>query len=164
MQNRNPAKEARKTGTPLLRKSQHTAGGLRWEGVLLKEYKETGEHFKKITRQVLFGEGDGLTNEVRYFELLPGGHSTFERHEHVHAVIVIHGSGRVVTAEMINPISAFDLVHIPPMTWHQFHADVATPLGFLCLVPCERDRPVRPTEKEIAALRLHPKVGNYIRT
>jgi hypothetical protein len=31
------------------------------------------------------------------------------------------------------------------MTWHQFLADAGEPLGFLCMVPSERDRPQLPT-------------------
>jgi hypothetical protein len=38
------------------------------------------------------------------------------------------------------------------MTWHQFHAAPDEPLGFLCLVAAERDRPQLPAEGEAEAI------------
>ena len=67
--------------------------GFRWEGVELLAYKEEGSApFKAITRQVLFQRPE-LGCELRYFEMQPGGHSTLERHEHVHAVMIFRGRG-----------------------------------------------------------------------
>ena len=146
-----------------VRHTQRPASGLRWDEVPLKLYKEDGTHFKSITRQVLFGESEGLESEVRYFEILPGGHSTLERHEHVHAVVILTGQGRVLIGDRIESIAAFDLVHVPPLTWHQFRATGDEPLGFLCLVPCDRDRPMRPNEEEADALRSHPTIGSFVR-
>lgn len=146
-----------------VRRNHPPGPGLRWENVPLKHYKEEGTHFRSITRQVLFAEESGLTNEVRYFEIQPGGHSTFERHEHVHAVIILSGRGRVLVNEEIRDIEPFDLVSIPPMSWHQFHAADDASLGFLCLVPCDRDRPQRPTREQSAALQAHPVIGSFIR-
>ena len=34
------------------------------------------------------------------------------------------------------------------MTWHQFRAAPDAPLGFLCLVAAERDRPELPSESD----------------
>ncbi len=146
-----------------VRKNVLAEGGLRWEDVPLKQYKEEGTHFKSITRQVLFDESSGLTNEVRYFEIQPDGHSTLERHEHVHAVIILSGRGRVMVGSQIWNVAAMDLVHVPPQTWHQFRADDDAPLGFLCLVPCDRDRPVRPSEQEAATLKSDSVVGAFVR-
>ena len=148
--------------TPV-RKFAAMAEGLRWDGVPLKAYKPEGNHFKDITRQVLFGEAEGLPTQLRYFEIAADGHSTLERHQHIHAVLILHGQGRVLVGEAVYAVSPFDLVHVPPMTWHQFRADADAPLGFLCLVPCDRDRPVRPTDAEAAALRTHPEVDAFIR-
>lgn len=140
-----------------------TPEGFRWQHVPLKEYKPTGTHFQDITRQTLFGEAQALPSELRYFEIQPGGHSTLERHEHVHAVLVLRGAGRVLVGESVYPLHPFDLVHVPPRTWHQFRAGADDPLGFLCLVDCRRDRPQRPTEAEAEALARHPVAGPFIR-
>jgi len=148
---------------PGVRKFRRTPEGYRWDDVDLLAYKQTGTHFKDITRQVLFGEEAGLPTELRYFEVAPGGHSTFEKHQHVHAVLILRGRGRVLVGGTITDISAFDLVYIPPMTWHQFHAHESEPLGFLCLVACDRDRPIRPSESDIEALRSDPIVGGFMR-
>ena len=53
-----------------------------WDGVDVLPYKETGSHFKSISRQTLFAEGVDIPVELRYFEILADGYSTLERHEH----------------------------------------------------------------------------------
>jgi quercetin dioxygenase-like cupin family protein len=153
------------TEVPAVRAFHETPGGdYRWDGVDVLAYKPTGTHFRDITRQVLFDGEAAPGVELRYFEVAPGGHSTFERHEHVHAVLVLRGRGRVLVGEAVSELAAYDLVRVPPMTWHQFHAAHDAPLGFLCLVACERDRPQRPSEDEVATLRAHPVVGAFMRT
>lgn len=141
---------------------KHTAGEFRWNGVDLMPYKEDGgTHFKSISRQTLFnGEGD-LPVEFRYFEMAADGYSTLERHQHQHAVMIIRGSGEVFIGDTVTPISTHDIVHIPPMTWHQFKPTNNEPMGFLCIVACERDRPQRPTEEEAA--ELSKLSGGFVR-
>jgi quercetin dioxygenase-like cupin family protein len=131
---------------------RHTDGAFRWEGVEVREYKqEDSAPFKDVTRQVLF-EGAGLPAQLRYFEVAPGGWTTLERHEHVHAVMVIRGSGKALVGDRAYDLREHDLVSVPPMTWHQFHAGAEQPLGFLCLVSADRDRPQLPGSHEIDAL------------
>lgn len=134
----------------------------RWEGVSLLAYKEAGSHFRDVTRQLLF-DGEGIGAELRYFEVSAGGWSTLERHEHVHAVMVIRGRGRALVGERIVELAAHDLVRVPPRTWHQFRAAEDAPLGFLCLVACGRDRPERPGASALAELRRNPAMGDFIR-
>ncbi len=134
----------------------------RWEGVPVHAYKEAGSHFRDVTRQLLLAGGAGAGWELRYFEIQPDGHSTLERHQHAHAVVVLRGGGRVLIDPEIGGIRPFDLVLVPPLTWHQFRAAPDAPLGFLCLVEVERDRPVRPSDAEIEALRARPEVGAFI--
>jgi quercetin dioxygenase-like cupin family protein len=161
----NPSKQYSEPGrvpAPPVRRARVTEG-CRWDDVDLKHYKPVGTHFRDITRQVLFGEAENLPSELRYFEIGPGGYSTFERHQHVHAVMIIHGCGEAVVGSEVHPLERLDLVHVPPMTWHQFHAAADSALGFLCLVACDRDRPQRPTDEEVAALQADPAVGSRIR-
>ena len=127
-------------------------GAFRWEGVDVLAYKQEGSApFKDVTRQVLFDSEDPPA-QLRYFEVAPGGHTTLERHEHVHAVMVIRGRGECLIGNEAHAIRQNDLVSVPPMTWHQFHAAADEPLGFLCLVASNRDRPQLPAEHEVAAI------------
>ncbi len=134
----------------------------RWNGVTLMPYKEEGAApFKAITRQVLFHDPD-LKCEMRYFEVAPGGYSTLERHEHVHGVMILRGKADVMVGTEVRHANTFDLVHIPPMTWHQFRTTGATPMGFLCMVNAERDRPQLPNEDDLAQMRKHPAVASFL--
>ncbi len=139
-----------------------TAAG-RWEAVPLHEYKPEGTApFRDVTRQVLFSRPE-LACEWRYFEVGPGGHSTLERHDHVHAVMILRGRGACLVGGDVRAVAPHDLVEIAPHTWHQFRATEAEPLGFLCLVNAERDRPALPTAEDLQALRADPRVAAFIR-
>jgi quercetin dioxygenase-like cupin family protein len=137
--------------------------GFRWEEVPVEPYKEDGSAFRDVSRQLLFGPGEGLAADLRYFEVGPGGHTTLERHEHAHAVVILRGAGRVLVDPEIREIGPFDLVHIPPLTWHQFRAAADEPLGFLCMADTERDRPRRPTGLELEELGRRPEVAAFVR-
>jgi len=134
----------------------------RWEGVPVLAYKEPGSHFQDVTRQVLF-DGEGIGAELRYFEVAAGGWSTLERHQHVHAVLIVRGEGKALIGDRIVELAPHDLVRVSSLTWHQFRAAPNAPLGFLCLVPCGRDRPERPDAGALAALRRDPTVADFIR-
>jgi quercetin dioxygenase-like cupin family protein len=136
----------------------------RWEDVPVLAYKEDAGTFRGITRQVLH-DGDGhLGTQVRYFEIEAGGHSTLERHQHVHAVFVARGRGACLIGDAVHELAEHDVVYVPPHTWHQFRATHNETLGFLCLVPCDRDKPTRPTAEDLAALRANAGLANFIRT
>ena len=121
-----------------------------WAGIEPSRYKEEAEGpgcFLGATRHTLLGAaGEGpdaaLDFELRYFELAPGGYSSLERHAHPHAVVVLKGNGTVRLGESVEPIGLFDIVYVAPHEVHRFAADSAQPLGFLCIVDRERDRPV----------------------
>ena len=134
----------------------------RWRDVDVREYKaEDSAPFRDVTRQVLFDD-PALASQLRYFEVAPGGHTTLERHEHAHAVVVQRGAGRCLIGDTIYELAEHDLVHVPALTWHQFRASADRPLGFLCMVNAQRDRPQLPTAQELQALRLDPSVAGFI--
>ena len=136
------------TGKPVRRHD----GDFRWEGVDVLAYKQEGSApFKDVTRQVLFDD-PSLAAQLRYFEVAPGGWTTLERHEHVHNVMVIRGRGRCLVGDEAWELATNDLVSVPPMTWHQFRAAADAPLGFLCLVNRERDRPQLPSPADATAI------------
>ncbi len=146
-----------------IRRAIASEEGLRWENVSIKKYKPQGTHFKRISRQLLFDSEEDLHAQLRYFEIAPGGHSTLERHEHSHAVLILAGNGRALVGNVVHEIAAFDLVRVPSSTWHQFRAGEDNILGFLCLVSCDRDRPILPTTDEVETLKSDPQIGAFIR-
>jgi quercetin dioxygenase-like cupin family protein len=139
------------------------AENFRWDDVSLLAYKEEGSApFKAITRQVLFKD-EALRCELRYFEVAPGGYSTLERHEHTHGVMILRGAADVMVGGEVKPVKQFDLVRIPSMTWHQFRTTGDEPMGFLCMVNVERDKPQLPTAEELDQLKNDPAVADFLK-
>ena len=134
-----------------------------WENVPLLSYKEGGP-YKDVTRQILFEGEESLPVQWRYFEVQLGGHSTLERHEHIHWVLILRGRGACLVGDEITDIAEHDLVEIHAMHWHQFRAAEDAPLGFLCLVAAARDRPQLPSADDLAALRQDATIADFIRT
>jgi len=120
------------------------AGG--WAGIDPRAYQDEPGAYRGVARHTLLGPShfaDGVCFEVRYFEVEPGGFSSLERHAHAHAVMVLRGQGRVRLGDRIESVRAFDVVYVAPDEVHRFEAAEEEPLGFLCVVDAERDRPVR---------------------
>jgi quercetin dioxygenase-like cupin family protein len=135
----------------------------RWKGVDVLAYKAEGEApFKDITRQTLFSDRR-LRAELRYFEIGANGHSTLERHEHVHAVMILRGSGSCLVGDEVRSVRPHDLVLVPPGAWHQFRAGPAETLGFLCVVDRERDKPRTPEARDLRELEQIPEVARFLR-
>ena len=138
------------------------SGPMRWREVDVLEYKREGSApFQSVTRQVVFDD-PALACQLRYFEVAPGGHTTLERHEHAHAVIIERGRGRCLIGDRVFDVAEHDLVHVPPLTWHQFQSAADEPLGFLCMVNAARDRPQLPTPQDLARLRENPVIAQFI--
>ncbi len=147
-------------GPPLHRRAH---GDYRWDGVDELPYKEDDRAlFKSITRQVLFSDPE-LRGELRYFEVALGGFSTLERHEHMHAVLILRGRGHCLIGDAVRSLETRDLVTVPPLTWHQFRATRGEPLGFLCMVNAQRDKPQLPTAADLARLAADPAVAEFLR-
>jgi quercetin dioxygenase-like cupin family protein len=137
-------------------------GDYRWDATELLAYKEDESvPFKAITRQTLFRDPN-MAGELRYFEVAPGGYSTLERHEHMHGVLILRGRGQCLVGDQVQAIETHDLVTVPPWSWHQFRAAPDAPLGFLCMVNVERDKPCLPTEAERQALEADPEIAAFL--
>jgi quercetin dioxygenase-like cupin family protein len=134
-----------------------------WEDVSVLQYKEGGP-YKDVTRQVLFEGAENLPTQWRYFEVSPGGHSTLERHAHLHNVLILRGKGQCLVGDTVYDIHEHDLIHVPSMIWHQFRAADDAPLGFLCLVAENRDKPQLPTAEDVKSLSKTDAVAKFIRT
>ncbi|MEO9135763.1 MAG: cupin domain-containing protein [Casimicrobiaceae bacterium] len=138
------------------------SGAMRWQEVDVLRYKrEDGAGFRDVARQVLFDD-PALACQLRYFEVASGGHTTLERHEHAHAVLIERGRGRCLVGDCVYDVVEHDLVHVPSLTWHQFQADKGELLGFLCMVNAARDRPQLPAPEDLARLRENPVVAEFI--
>lgn len=141
--------------------------GYRWQDVEVRAYKSEASHFRDISRQTLLGEADdesALSALTRYFEIQPGGYSSLEKHQHPHSVLVIRGKGTVVLGDSADTLETFDCVYIAPGTLHQFHATGDEPLGFICIVDRQRDRPELASEEEAARLRSIAALRGLIKT
>jgi gentisate 1,2-dioxygenase len=77
-------------------------------------------------------------------------------------VMILRGRGKCLLGDEVRDVGPFDLVTIPSWTWHQFRATEGEPLGFLCMVNAERDRPQLPTAEELAALRSDAIVARFL--
>jgi len=115
------------------------AGDYEWPGVEIKEYKPG--HSQDVTRRTLLEPND-TKFEVRYFEVQPGGHTSFEEHEHEHCVVVLRGSGKVRLGKEWSELSLHDTVYVGSRVPHQFKNTGVEPFGILCVVERERDRPI----------------------
>ena len=135
----------------------------RWDGVDLLAYKEDDGTFRSVSRQTLVDAEHGQGVSMRYFEVGPGGHTTLEKHEHTHVVIPIRGSGTALVGSEVVSLALHDVVFVPSWGWHQFRAADDEPLGFLCSVTVDRDRPVRPSADELAELKSIPAIAEFIR-
>lgn len=133
--------------------------GWSWEGVERRRYKEPDDSFRGVSRQEILGARAGeeaLGFVTRYFEVEPGGYTSLERHRHSHSVVVVRGRGEVLLGDRLEPIAPHDCVYVPPGVLHRFLAAADEPLGFLCVVDRERDRPQPPAPDELRRLAADP--------
>jgi quercetin dioxygenase-like cupin family protein len=149
-------------GNPCVRSGAGPDANYTWERVAVHPYKDDGRAlFRDVTRQILFSRPD-IAGELRYFEVAPGGHSTLERHEHVHGVLILRGRGKALVGGEVLTLDTTDLVTVPPMTWHQFRAAPDAPLGFLCMVDAVRDKPQLPEAADLARLMADPAIAAFL--
>jgi ribulose-bisphosphate carboxylase large chain len=117
-------------------------GNFTWQGIKTERYKNVGNDWKDIIRMVLIGSHNESTKfHLRYFEIAPGGYSSFEKHRHEHVVIGIRGKGVAVCGEKRYRLDFLDVLYISPLTPHQLRNPFNEPFGFLCIVNAKRDKP-----------------------
>jgi quercetin dioxygenase-like cupin family protein len=139
----------------------------RWRGAAPQDYKfalgdERGMGWRGVTRFTLAGPPALPARwELRYFELLPGGYSSLERHRHAHAVVVLRGRGEALVGDAVVPMVPFDLIVVPPEVPHRWVNTGDEPLGFLCPVDAERDAPRPVSDAQWAALAANPLTARH---
>jgi quercetin dioxygenase-like cupin family protein len=113
-------------------------GAFAWDGVPVQPYAKGGAVGGSV--RVVIGPQDGAHNfAVRYFEIEPGGQSSFDRHEHDHGVYILRGRARVLLGWEVYEVAPGDVVYIAPNEPHQFESIGDEPLGFLCVVPPKKE-------------------------
>ncbi|MCB1045233.1 MAG: cupin domain-containing protein [Acidobacteria bacterium] len=115
-----------------------------WKYIPVEPYKKDSENYQGMTRRELVGKrGENTKFHLRYFEIDPGGYSTYEHHRHEHVVYVTRGEGEVRIGCRYLPVAPGDVIYVGPDDPHQFlNPHGPEPLGFLCVVDADRDRPV----------------------
>lgn len=114
--------------------------GRDWDGVAVETYKNEPGTWMEVSRRVLFDQ-DPSRFQVRYFEVAPGGYTTYERHTHEHCVVVLRGRGEARLGDDVQSVGPNDVVIVDSGTPHQFRNPYDEPFGMLCVVDRERDRP-----------------------
>ncbi len=141
--------------------------GFRWPGIEAQAYKfslgdQQGMGWRGVSRYTLAGPSQIPAGfELRYFELARGGYSSFEKHKHIHFIIVLRGAGKAVVGDHVFNLAPLDLLYVPPNTPHRWINEYDEPFGFLCPVDAERDPPCPLTDEEWAGLRQHPETAVY---
>jgi len=113
-----------------------------WKGVKVEKYKSDGGDWSEIARQVLIGaRGESAKFHLRYFEIEPGGYSSFETHKHEHVVITVRGRGSARVINRIIDLKFLDVLYMNPDSPHRLSNPYDEPFGFFCIVNAKRDRP-----------------------
>ena len=124
-------------------------GNFTWQGIKTEKYKAEGRDWADIIRKVLIGKNNESTKfHLRYFEISPGGYSSFEKHKHEHVVIGIRGKGNVLCgksgsarAKKNYELNFLDTLYVAPDIPHQLSNPFHEPFGFFCIVNAKRDKP-----------------------
>jgi ribulose-bisphosphate carboxylase large chain len=117
-------------------------GAFKWKGIKPERYKPSGKDWSDIVRQTLIGSrGETARFHLRYFEIAPGGSSSFELHKHEHVVVGIRGKGVCVVGSRKLRLEFLDTLYIEPGMPHQLRNPYDEPFGFFCIVNARRDKP-----------------------
>ena len=111
-----------------------------WDGVEPRPY-DLGEAVAG-TKRVLVGPDDGAGNfALRYFEIVPGGKSSLDLHDHDHGIVIVKGRARVLIGRETHELGPGDVAYIGGRQEHQLTNLGDGPLGFLCVNPARATGP-----------------------
>jgi quercetin dioxygenase-like cupin family protein len=106
----------------------------RWMDVKAEPLDKEGAQGVKV--RWLIDERRGARNfAMRVFELAPGGHTPFHKHDYEHEVFVMQGKGTLKLDGEERPLVPGDIVWAPPGEMHQFANAGGEPFFFMCLIP-----------------------------
>ena len=92
------------------------------------------EGAKDVTIKILVGPDDGSNNIImRYFKVLPGGHTPRHIHIQEHIARIQKGKGIVLDGKgNENEVSSGDSVYVPSNEEHRFRNPYDEPFEFIC--------------------------------
>ena len=92
-----------------------------------------------VTIRWLISEKDNAPNfAMRLFEVKPGGHTPYHRHDFEHEVFILEGRGIIKKEDGEDTFREGDFFFVPSMEWHDFRNGSDESLKFICLVPTEK--------------------------
>lgn len=116
-------------------------GNFVWQGIKTEKYKDKSNHWADVIRRVLIGnQNESAKFHLRYFEISPGGFTSFEKHKHEHVVVGIRGKGMVFCGKKGYELNFLDTLYVAPDIPHQLCNPFHEPFGFLCVVNAKRDK------------------------
>lgn len=131
-----------KNTAPANKNRLYKHNNFKWQGIKTERYKSIKGGWADIVRQTLIGShGEKTKFHLRYFEIAPGGCSSFERHKHEHVVICVRGKGKAIADKKSHILNFLDTLYISPDTPHQLKNPFKKPFGFFCIVNAKRDKP-----------------------
>jgi len=94
------------------------------------------EEVKNVLRRILIGPEDGSHNIImRYFKVLPEGHTPFHSHDHEHVVKIEKGKGIVVRESGEEVLVSYgESLLVEGSETHQFKNPFSEPFEFLCII------------------------------
>ena len=102
-----------------------------------EEYNEEGS--KKVYRKRLLNQDNSSQKfALRSYIIKPGGHTSFDIHEHEHGVYIVNGHVKVIVNKSELNLVAGDVIHIASNEPHQFRNESSKNAKFLCV----RDYPI----------------------
>ena len=100
----------------------------------------TNEEVKGVIKNVLVGPQDGAPNFIIRFFQVPVGGSTFNHaHPHEHGIVILHGKAQMEIENETFELNSLDSVFISGNDHHQIQNIGETSLGFICVIPSERE-------------------------
>jgi len=100
----------------------------------LREVNDEGA--EGVSIRWVISEKDGAKNfYMRVFDVQPGGHTPYHRHEWEHEVFILEGEAEVVTETGPEKAPAGTVVFAQPGELHQFRNAGSKLMRFICLIP-----------------------------
>jgi quercetin dioxygenase-like cupin family protein len=109
-----------------------------YDSVKLEEVEIAGASKVKV-RWLITKEIGAEHFAMRVFEIEPLGYTPMHTHPWEHEIFILEGKGQTFDKKNTMPITAGDVVFVPPNEWHQFQNIGEAVLKFICLIPYSKE-------------------------